>query len=68
MSDWKDILNSYIKLNQLPLLTHKGKISADNAKEIAKKEYKKFRPIQDERFKSDFDVMIEEIKRLEGPK
>lgn len=68
MSDWKDVLNSYIKLNQLPLLTHKGRISADLAKEIARKEYKKFRPIQDEKFKSEFDDMIEEIKRIEGSK
>jgi len=28
MNDWKEILNSYIKLNQLPILTHKGKINA----------------------------------------
>lgn len=66
MADWKDILNSYIKLNQLPLLTHKGKISAEHAKEIAKKEYIKFRPVQDKKFKSEFDNMIEEIKRIEG--
>lgn len=68
MSDWKEILNSYIKLNQLPLLTDKGKITSEHAKEIAKTEYKKFRPIQDERFKSEFDDMIEEIKRIEGSK
>jgi len=68
MSDWSDILISYIKLNQLPILTHKGKITSEHAKEIARKEYKKFRPIQDERFKSEFDIMIEEIKRLEGSK
>ncbi|MGL4669197.1 MAG: RhuM family protein [Methanobacteriaceae archaeon] len=66
MNDWKEVLISYIKLNQLPELTDKGKISSENAKEIAKTEYYKFRPIQDKDFKSDFDKMINEIKRIEG--
>jgi hypothetical protein len=35
-------------------------------KEIAKKHYKKFKVIQDKEFESDFDKMIEEIKRIEG--
>lgn len=66
MEDWKEILNSYIKLNQLPILTHKGKISAEVAKDIAKKEYLKFKPIQDKSFKSDFNKMIEKIKKIEN--
>lgn len=68
MSEWNDILINYIKLNQLPLLTDKGKISAEHAKEIAKKHYQKFKITQDKEFKSDFDNMIEEIKRIEGQK
>ncbi|MDR3062712.1 MAG: virulence RhuM family protein [Methanobrevibacter sp.] len=66
MAEWREVLMSYIKLNQLPELTDKGKISAEKAKEIAKREYYKFRPIQDKEFKSDFDKMISEIKRIEG--
>ncbi|MDL2246929.1 virulence RhuM family protein [Methanobrevibacter sp. OttesenSCG-928-K11] len=66
MAQWREVLISYIKLNQLPELTDKGKITSDKAKEIAKKEYYKFRPIQDKTFVSDFDKMINEIKRIEG--
>lgn len=68
MKEWKDILINFIKINQLPILTDKGKITADEAKEIAKNHYKKFRTIQDKEFESDFDKMIDEIKRIEGKK
>jgi len=64
MKEWKDILISFIKINQLPILTDKGKITAEQAKEIAEKHYKKFKIIQDEKFESDFDRMIEEIKKI----
>jgi len=65
MNEWKDILINFIKINQLPILTNKGKISAEQAEKIAKKHYKKFKIIQDEEFESDFDKMIEKIKRIE---
>jgi hypothetical protein len=66
MEEWKDILIDFIKINQLQNLTHKGKISSEEAKEIAKKHFEKFKIIQDKEFESDFDKMIEEIKRIEG--
>ncbi|MDR2967938.1 MAG: virulence RhuM family protein [Methanobacteriaceae archaeon] len=66
MSEWKEVLINYIKLNQLPILTDKGKITAEMAKKIAKQHYTKFKLYQDETFESDFDKMIEEIKRIEG--
>ncbi|MGL6297950.1 MAG: RhuM family protein [Methanobacteriaceae archaeon] len=66
MEDWRDFLISFIKLNQLPVLTNKGSIDSETAKNIAKTEYEKFRPIQDKEFKSDFDNIIEEIKKIEG--
>lgn len=66
MEDWKNVLDSYITLNELPKLLDKGKISSKEAKEIAKSEYKKFRVKQDKTFESDFDKMIKEIKRIEG--
>lgn len=66
MEDWKNVLDSYITLNELPKLLDKGKISSKEAKEIAKNEYKKFRVKQDKTFVSDFDKMIKEIKRIEG--
>ncbi|MCC9262089.1 MAG: virulence RhuM family protein [Methanobrevibacter woesei] len=66
MADWKDFLDSYITLNELPKLVDKGKISSKEAKKVAKREYEKFRVIQDKTFESDFDRMINEIKRIEG--
>ena len=66
MDEWKDILINFIKINQLLILTNKGKISAEQAEKIAKDHYKKFKIIQDEEFESDFDKMIEEIKKIEG--
>jgi len=66
MADWKNVLDSYITLNELPRLLDKGKISSKEAKEIAKSEYEKFRVKQDKTFESDFDKMIKEIKRIEG--
>jgi hypothetical protein len=66
MNDWKDFLDNFIELNQLPVLFDKGSIDSDSAKQIAISEYEKFRVIQDSEFHSDFDKMIDEIKRIEG--
>jgi len=40
-----------------------GSISAEIAKELATKEFEKFRVIQDEDYESDFD---KEVKRIKG--
>ena len=66
MKDWMKLLEDYINLNLLPKLVDKGKISSSQAKQIALEEYMKFKVVQDSNFVSDFDEMIEEVKRLEG--
>ena len=66
MKDWKKVLVDYIDLNLLPVLEGKGKISSDDAQKIAKKEYDKFKIIQDRDYQSDFDKLIIDIKRIEG--
>lgn len=66
MKDWEELTTEFIKLNQLHVLTGKGKISSEQAKKIAEKEYSKFRKKQDKEYKSDFDKMFEEIKRIKG--
>ena len=66
MNQWKELLDDYIRLSQLPKLDNKGKVSSKQAREHAIKEYKEFRKIQDKEYKSDFDQMIIDIKRLEG--
>ncbi|KZX16118.1 virulence RhuM family protein [Methanobrevibacter curvatus] len=66
MKQWKNVLDDYIKLNQLLLLENKGKITSKMAIDIAKKHYEKFIVFHDKEFQSDFDKMIDEIKRIEG--
>lgn len=66
MEDWKLLLDGYIDLGQLPKLLDKGKVSALDAKNHAIHEYKEFRIDQDKNYESDFDKLIEDIKRLEG--
>ena len=69
MQEWVDLVENYLKLNQTPILHGKGKISSKEAKKIARKEYEKFKPIQDKTYRSDYDKMLEqEIKRLKGQK
>ena len=66
MNDWKQVLDDYINLNLLPILKGKGKISSSEAQKIAKEEYDKFKIIQDRNYRSDFDELVLEIKRVEG--
>lgn len=66
MEDWKKVLDDYINLNLLPILEGNGKISSNDAQKIAKGEYEKFKVIQDKNYQSDFDKLIEDIKRIEG--
>ncbi len=60
MKDWVKFLNGFLELSEYPILTDKGKISAEKARIKAEKEYEKFRVEQDKRFESDFD---REVKR-----
>jgi hypothetical protein len=64
MKDWSILLNDFLELANYPILTDKGKISQKQAKIKAEMEYEKFRPIQDRLYKSDFDLLLEETKRL----
>lgn len=62
MSDWAKKLDSFLEFNEYHLLNNAGNISAKVAKQIAESEYKKFRIIQDQEYKSDFDNVVNEIK------
>lgn len=61
MSDWIKFLNSFLELSEYPILSDKGRISAERAKLKADKEYKDFRVRQDREYISDFDKAIEHI-------
>ena len=61
MKDWIKKLNAFLKFSEYEILTNAGKISHEVAKELALKEYEKFRKIQDRNYVSDFD---REVKKL----
>jgi hypothetical protein len=58
MSDWAKKIDSFLQFNEYEILNHLGKVSAEVAKQLAEKEYDKFRFIQDQIFASDFDDAI----------
>ncbi len=68
MKDWVDRLDAFLIFNEYDILKDAGKIRAQVAKKFAEKEYEKFRVIQDKEYKSDFDKMIEGVKKGELPK
>lgn len=63
MKEWVEILDSFLKLNRYELLNNLGSISHNQAMSKAETEYQKFRIIQDQKFISDFDKEIKNIKK-----
>jgi len=61
MEEWIKKLDAFLSFNEYDVLNDSGKVSAQVAKELAEKEYEKFRKVQDIEFVSDFD---KEIKKL----
>jgi hypothetical protein len=66
MSDWVEKLNAFLQFNGKEILHNAGKISAAVAKELAYKEYDKFKIKQDKLYKSDFDIFINETRMIEN--
>ncbi|KAA6349898.1 hypothetical protein EZS27_002689 [termite gut metagenome] len=62
MIDWVNRLDAFLELNEYDLLNNAGEVSAKVAKQMAEKEYEKFRVIQDQEFISDFDKIFDEMK------
>jgi hypothetical protein len=62
MSEWIDVLDSFLKINRYELLDNAGKISNEQAIAKASQEFEKFRIIQDKKYLSDFDKEINKIK------
>ncbi|MGI9527534.1 MAG: virulence RhuM family protein [Weeksellaceae bacterium] len=63
MEDWIDKLNAFLEFNVYEILQDSGKVSAKVAKKLAEKEFKKFAPIQDKNYISDFDKQIKNLKK-----
>lgn len=67
MSDWVDKLDAFLIFNDYDILKDAGKMKSQVAKKFAEKEYEKFRVIQDKEYKSDFDKMVEDVKKGKLP-
>lgn len=64
MHDWVKALDNQIVMSQRKILEGKGKISHEEAMEKAEREYKLFRQKELANLKSDFDIFLEETKKL----
>ena len=66
MNDWKNEVETSLKLFHYDILEGKGKISAEKAKQKAENEYEKYKIIQDKKFVSDFDKLLIETEKIEN--
>lgn len=62
MTDWKSLLESYLKFQERDILSDTGSISHEEAEAKALAEYEKFWRIQDKTIRSDFDKLIEGLE------
>jgi hypothetical protein len=68
MVDWVQKLDAFLQFNEYDILKHPGKVAHDVAKELAEKEYEKFRVTQDALFKNDFEKAAIQITRKQAGK
>lgn len=62
MKDWAEKLDGFLDFNAYAVLDSHGKVRRDQAERHAIQEYEKFRVIQDQEYRSDFDKVADEIK------
>ena len=63
MTDWKKVLEGYLKISDYEILENAGGVSHEEAEAKALGEYEKYRKIQDQTFLSDFDKFLESLKQ-----
>lgn len=63
MQDWVDKLDAFLRFNDEEVLHHKGRVTASIAKAFAESKFEKFRVLQDQTYKSDFDRLIEDMSK-----
>lgn len=61
MQAWIDKLEGFLSLNDREILQSAGQVSAELAKQYAEGEFAKYRVLEDARFESDFDRMVESL-------
>lgn len=60
MADWITKLDAFLAFNEYDILQDAGKVRMKVAKELAAKQYNDYRKIQDERYQSDFDKLLDQ--------
>jgi len=63
MKDWSQKLNAFLQFNERDILQNAGKVTAVIAKEFAISEFEKYKIIQDKSYKSDFDMLLQELDK-----
>jgi hypothetical protein len=61
MSDWIQKLDAFLQFNEESILRDAGKVSSAIAKELAEKEYDKYKIKQLQIYESDFDILIKKM-------
>lgn len=62
MQEWKEKLEVFLKINEYNILKDNGSIKREIADKLALDEYKKYRIMQDKKYISDFDLLMEEAE------
>ena len=61
MNDWINKLDDFLRISEKKLLMHAGRISAQQAEEKSRQEFRKYRKQQDKNYISDFDREVKKI-------
>ncbi len=68
MQAWIDKLEGFLTLNDREILQSAGQVSAELAKQHAEGEFAKYRVLEDARFESDFDLMVQSLPATKDQK
>ena len=66
MEDWSNRIDKFLLADDLDVLKDAGKISHEIACDKALTEFEKYRVKQDKLYKSDFDILLENMKKNTG--
>jgi len=66
MEDWANRIDKFLLADDLDVLKDAGRISHEIACDKALTEFEKYRIKQDKLYKSDFDLLLEEVDNKEG--
>ena len=64
MKDWAYRLDKFLEFNEYQILNGKGSISKKSVDEFVKKEFEKFKPIQDKNYLSDYNKFDEQSRLI----